>query len=115
MKVVNIIAMMLLAVCFVTVGCNSEPSSTPIPTDNGEVENKGEGMENHPEGTDADGNPVEGEEAKEEAAPAAEEEAAPAAEEEAAPAAEEEAAPAKEEAAPAKEEAAPAAEEAKKE
>ena len=88
MKVVNIIAMMLLAVCFVTVGCNSEPTSTPIPTDNGEVENKGEGMENHPEGTDADGNPVEGEEAKgtEEAAPAAEEEAAPAAEEEAAPA-----------------------------
>ena len=103
MKVLNIIAVMLLVVCFVSVGCKKEPSSVPIPTDSGEVENKGEGMDNHPEGTDADGNPVEGEEAK------GTEEAAPAAEEEAAPAAEEEAAPAKEEAA------APAAEEAKKE
>ena len=67
MKVVNIIAMMLLAVCFVSVGCNKEPSSLPIPTESGEVENKGEGMEKHPEGTDAEGNPIEGEEAKEEA------------------------------------------------
>ena len=109
MKVVNIIAMMLLVVCFVSVGCKKEGSSVPIPTDNGEAENMGNTGE-HPEGTDADGNPVEGKEAaEEEAAPAAEEEAAPAAEEEAAPAAEEEAAPAKEE------EAAPAAEEAKKE
>jgi len=93
MKVVNIIAMMLLVVCFVSVGCKKEASSLPIPTDNGEVENMGDTGE-HPEGTDADGNPAK----EEEAAPAKEEEAAPAAEEEAAPAKEEEAAPAAEEA-----------------
>ncbi len=112
MKVVNIFAMMLLVICFVSVGCKKETSSVPIPTDSGEVENMGD-TEEHPEGTNAEGDPVK----EEEAAPAKEEEAAPAKEEEAAPAKEEEAAPAKEEeAAPAKEEeAAPAAEEAKKE
>ena len=114
MKVVNIFAMMLLVVCFVSVGCKKEESSLPIPTENGDVENKGD-TDEHPEGTDADGNAV----SEEEAAPAEEpaEEAAPAKEEAAAPAEEpaEEAAPAKEEAAPAKEEAAPAKEEAKKE
>ncbi len=112
MKVVNIFAMMLLVVCFVSVGCKKEEPSVPIPTENGDVENQGD-TDEHPEGTDADGNPV----SEEEAAPAKEEEAAPAKEEEAAPAKEEEAAPDKEEeAAPAKEEeAAPAAEEAKKE
>ncbi|MDE0735211.1 MAG: hypothetical protein OSB47_05285 [Pirellulaceae bacterium] len=95
MKVVNIFAMMLLVVCFVSVGCKKEGSSVPIPTENGDVENQGD-TDEHPEGTDADGNPV----SEEEAAPAKEaEEAAPAKEaEEAAPAKEEEAAPAKEEA-----------------
>ncbi len=105
MKVVNIFAMMLLVVCFVSVGCKKEESSVPIPTDNGEVENKGD-TDEHPEGTDADGNDVSeddaapAEEPAEEAAPAKEEAAAPAEEpaEEAAPAKEEEAAPAKEEA-----------------
>ena len=119
MKVVNILAMMLLVVCFVSVGCKKAPSSVPEPKTAGEAENSSD--DPHPEGTDADGNPVEGGDAKE-ADPAAEteeaapdtggEEAAPAAEaEEADPAAEaEEAAPAAE-----AEEAAPAAEEAKKE
>ena len=94
MKVVNIIAMMLLVICFVAVGCKKEPSSVPIPTNNGEVENPGD-TDTHPEGTDADGNPVK----EEEAAPAKEaEEAATETEEEAAPAKEEEAAPAAEEA-----------------
>ena len=100
MKVVNILAMMLLVVCFVFVGCSKEPSSVPIPTESGDVENQGD-TDKHPEGTDADGNPVEGDEGK------GTEEADP--EEEADPAKEEEAAPAKEEAA------APAAVEAKKE
>ena len=94
MKVVNIIAMMLLVVCFVSVGCKKEASTVPIPTESGEVENKGD-TDKHPEGTDDDGNPVK----EEEAAPAKEaEEAATETEEEAAPAKEEEAAPAAEEA-----------------
>ncbi len=87
MKLVKLFAAMLLAVCFVSVGCNKETTPPPAETtgiDSGTPTNQGDTSAEHPEGTDADGNPVEegkadSDEGGEAAAPAEEaKEAAPA-------------------------------------